>query len=321
MVEIGDATPVPYKEICLKFGELKERDARLTYLNHFKAHYPGCTLVEAGTAVLLEVPPSIANLSDGAAMINLAQLPRILASADDYIASADGMLHKTVEYKVVTPYVPHSNGQFRFKADIVPHDKLKVEYFAQVQFQMLVKDLDAADFVSHAPVPGGLTNVFHVQRDNEWCNMALQLLQYFNVRYVQRGEAPPPDPYLSDPAVQDTYIAFLERTVELASAAAANKHQLPSLFNHSCGRTFLDGLPPEDPLFEDYPLPWQEGTTRYQSYCKVLVSASPITTVTLIQLLLKDPKTMPYHAMPFKSANHGCRCSWAPGRAAKQRGS
>lgn len=250
-------------KIRLAMGQVKEPDAALTYLeNHIRVHYPGWTLHEAGACVLAKVPQSIMALND---KLDMTRLPTILASCDGYVRNAAGALQHVAEFKVRIPFQakPKSDTFVYTGKHCQPMSDVHLEHFCQCQFQMLVKDASTAYLVSHAPTPYGKTTIFRIERDDEWLNMALQILQYLQGEYISKRVSPPSELFGKlNATITQSYTDFMDLTVACITKANNTILSVSSVFNSAAGRNFLDDLPLDHHLRKEHPIQMHTGETK-----------------------------------------------------------
>lgn len=71
--------------------------------------------------------------------------------------------------------------------------EISVEYFAQCQVQMLVTGVKRCNLVSYSI---GGCKIFHISRDDEWCSLALVLLQELQRQHISTRQPLTPAFYL-----------------------------------------------------------------------------------------------------------------------------
>ncbi len=195
---------------------------------------------ETGAVVLSSIPAEVAQL----ASVDMAKLPRIIASPDAIVRdSATGEAHQIVEAKHRFLFV-EAEGLFTFMGKRrQPMKEISVEYFAQCQVQMLVTGVKRCDLVSYST---GGCKIFHIGRDDEWCSLALLLLQELQSQHISTKLPLTPAFYLD--AVRVLHGRLLPQTIKSMRALSEQLvTEAPSAFNAAAKERFLDDMPEEDP--------------------------------------------------------------------------
>lgn len=165
-------------------------------------------MYEIGATVLSSIPAEVQQCNAPP----LDSLPRIMASCDAVIKnSTTGKAIRLVEAKHRFPFAPPAGkqGMFTFLGRTRgPQKQISYEQFAQCQLQMMVMDIDRCDLISYSL---GSSRIFHLQRDNAWLALALQILQHMHITYMLPGEQPKEDALMHDKP--QLYHSFLSATI------------------------------------------------------------------------------------------------------------
>jgi hypothetical protein len=174
---------------------------------------------ETGAKVLESIPESVSAHTN----VDFSALPRILASCDGIVRDessgsllvqalalpatasnkclsiplAAGEIKKVVEAKHRFPFVLSQSGAgFTYMGKSrKPQEQISCEQFAQCQLQMLVFDVSMCDLISFSL---GGSRIFHLQRDDRWLAIALEILAHMNARYIQQAQQPQPDALMTE---------------------------------------------------------------------------------------------------------------------------
>lgn len=190
--------------------------------------------------VLDTIPDSVAQH----AAIEMAKLPRIMASCDGIIKDSEsGQAVLLVEAKHRFPYVQTKDGLFTFMGKKRrPIDAVSVEYYAQCQLQMLVTGLQRCDLLSYSV---GTSTIFHIARDDEWCSLALQILQHMQTQHISTRRQLTSAFYES--SVHELYDKLLQRTISRMQMLQRQRHtEAASKINVRASDRFLDNMPDTD---------------------------------------------------------------------------
>ena len=198
------------------------------------------TVEEIGAVLLTRIPAAVAS----AGAPELAALPRIPASCDGVVRTADGAAW-LVEAKHRTPFAPPAKQRkeltFLGKSR-KPQSAVTVNQYVQTQLQMLVMDMQRCDLISYSL---GTSTIFRIQRDNSWCSVALQLLALLERLYLKLGRVPPANVFDAEAAA--LHAELLQRTKEgMARLAAQKTTPVVSSTSANPGPPFLDDLPDSD---------------------------------------------------------------------------
>ncbi len=125
----------------------------------------------------------------------------------------------------------------------LPLKDMSAEYFAQCQLQMLVLDVMRCDLISYSL--GGST-IFHLQRDDRWCGLALQLLSNLHTKHISTREPPTSAFYRS--SVRQLHDALVQQTVKSMQELSRQRvTEARSAINPRATDRFLDDEPEADP--------------------------------------------------------------------------
>jgi hypothetical protein len=200
---------------------------------------------EIGAVVLDKIPASIA----AAAKVELKNLPRLMVSCDAVVrdsaaACSSGTPQRPaflVEAKHRFPFRPAVEGFVFMGAAALPHTAITVEHFVQCQLQMLVLDTNRCDLISYSR---GTSTIFHVERDDEWCASALEMLQHMHINHILSGTEPPRNVY--EVHVPGLYSRFMQRTVHVMQLQQKRPTaSVPSMLAKG-GSPFLDDAPADN---------------------------------------------------------------------------
>lgn len=201
---------------------------------------PCLKMHETGAVALTSIPVGVAQH----ASIDMAKLPRILASPDAIIKdTATGKVQLIVEAKHRFPFV-EGKGQFTFLGKWrQPMKEVSVEYFSQCQLQMLVTGVERCDLISYSV---GGCKIFHISRDDSWCSLALLLLQELQSQCITARKLPTPAFYRD--TMRELHGKLLCRTIESMHALSKQRvTEASSAFNRGAMDRFLDDMLETDP--------------------------------------------------------------------------
>lgn len=149
----------------------------------------------------------------------------------------DGARFKVVEVKNVCPFSSRRNGKKGFELrDRGPRNSLDPLYVPQLQFHMLCSGVDTALLASRSATKG--TNVFQMQRDDEYIRAMLEVIRCFYTTYVKKSKVPPQNAF----SHMRLHSQLLLKTRELAYSCPLYCHIDQTHEQDIDMRTFLDSI-------------------------------------------------------------------------------
>lgn len=190
--------------------------------------------------MLSAIPNGVAQHAE----IDVEKLPRIMASCDGIIRdSITRQAELLVEGKHRFPFVQGRDGLFTFMGrKRKPMAEVSVEYYAQCQLQLLVTGLQRCDLLSYSI---GSSTIFHIARDDEWCSLALQVLQEMQSQHISTRRQPTSASF--ETHMPDLHHKLLRRTITSMQALQRQRHtEAQSKVNGQKRDRFLDNMPDTD---------------------------------------------------------------------------
>lgn len=149
----------------------------------------------------------------------------------------DGARFKVVEVKNVCPFSSRRNGKKGFELrDRGPRNSLDPLYVPQLQFHMLCSGVDTALLASRSATKG--TNVFQMQRDDEYIRAMLEVIRCFYTTYVKKSKVPPQNAF----SHMRLHSQLLLKTRELAYSCPLYCHIDQTHEQDIDMRSFLDSI-------------------------------------------------------------------------------
>jgi len=148
----------------------------------------------------------------------------------------DSTRFKVVEIKNVCPFSSRRKGKPGFQIrDRGPRESLDCGYVPQLQFHMACAGVDSAFLVSRSATKG--TNVFQMERDDDYIRWMLEIIRCFYTTYVKKGKVPPQNAY----SHMRLHTQLLLKTRELAYSCPLYCH-IEQNIQGADMRTFLDSI-------------------------------------------------------------------------------
>ena len=124
-----------------------------------------------------------------------------------------------------------------------PQAQISCEQFAQCQLQMLVIDVSMCDLISYSL---GGSKIFHLQRDDRWLAVALEVLAHMNARYIQQPQQPLPDALMTQKSSLHKSLISETKTAMQRLARHPVSEVRSAVHHAALWPYFLDMTAPED---------------------------------------------------------------------------